>query len=406
MTLLKGPFDGRKWAFFIAALAVLLAAANLRGGLVVVGPLVADIRASLALSAGEFSLLTTLPLICFGLISICVPALARRVRAPLLVIMALLLIAAGAALRTTSLFNLVLVGTLLLGIAIALLNVLIPGLVKGYFPRQIGLMTGLYSVALSLGAGLGVYLAIPLRDAFDAWQAALQFWAILPLVCLPLWLYMLRIRTQEAPGPSARVTLWRDPTAWALTLFMGLQSFFFYSIATWLPKILMDAGLDDQDAGFAASMINLAGIPANLLIPMIAARMTDQRPLALLILVLGIAGLCGLWLTPTAAPVLWAALLGLCGSASLSFALSLFGLRTQSHVEATSLSAMAQSIGYLLAAAGPVMLGLVNDWMNSWSGALVLLMLLQLVQFGCGWYAGRPGFVQADSTRRATPSTC
>ncbi|UTW11260.1 MFS transporter [Marinobacterium rhizophilum] len=401
MTVLKGPFDGRRWPFFIATLALLLAAGNLRGGLVVVGPLVADIRASLALSASEFSLLTTLPLICFGLVSICVPALARRIRAPLLVIIALLLIAAGAGLRTTSLLSLVLTGTLLLGSAIALLNVLIPGLVKGYFPRQIGLMTGLYSVALSLGAGFGVYLAIPLRDAFDAWQAPLLFWALLPLLCLPLWLYMLRVRTQEAPGPSTRVTLWRDPTAWALTVFMGLQSFFFYSIATWLPKILMDAGLADEAAGFATSMISLAGIPANLLTPMIAARMKDQRPLALAVFLLGGAGLCGLWLAPTASPILWAALLGLSGSASLSFALALFGLRTQSHVEATSLSAMAQSIGYLLAAFGPMTLGLINDQMGNWSLALQLLVLLQLIQLGCGWYAGRPGFVSADSARRA-----
>nr|WP_067286355.1 MFS transporter [Marinobacterium profundum] len=399
MTLIKGPFDGRRWAFFLAVLAIIVAAGNLRGGLVVVGPLVADIRASLDLSASEFSLLTALPLICFGLVSGCVPALARRMRAPMLVIMALLLIAAGASLRTTSLFGLVLTGTLLLGSAIALLNVLIPGLVKGYFPRQIGLMTGLYSVALTLGAGLGVYLAVPLRDAFDAWQAPLLFWALLPLLCLPLWLYMLRVRIQEAPGPSARVTLWRDPTAWALTIFMGLQSFFFYSVATWLPKILMDAGLEDHDAGFATSMINLAGIPANLLTPMIAARMKDQRPLALLVFVLAMAGLCGLWLAPTAAPIFWAALLGLSGSASLSYVLALFGLRTRSHVEATSLSAMAQSIGYLLAATGPVMLGLVNDWMNNWSGALLLLMLLQLIQFGCGWYAGRPGFVMPDQSR-------
>ncbi len=401
MTVLKGPFDGRRWAFFIAALALLLAAGNLRGGLVVVGPLVADIRSSLALSAGEFSLLTTLPLICFGLVSIGVPALARRIRAPLLVFMALLLIAAGAGLRTTSLFNLVIAGTLLLGSAIALLNVLIPGLVKGYFPRQIGLMTGLYSVALSLGAGFGVYLAIPLRDTFGAWQAPLLLWSLLPLLCLPLWLYMLRVRTQEAPGPSARVTLWRDPIAWALTVFMGLQSFFFYSIATWLPKILMDANLADQDAGFATSMINLAGIPANLLTPMIAARMKDQRPLALVIFLLGTTGLCGLWLAPTMAPILWAALLGLSASASLSFALSLFGLRTRNHVEATSLSAMAQSLGYLLAATGPMMLGLINDRTSTWGAALLLLMLLQLIQLGCGWCAGRPGFVTADRTRRA-----
>jgi CP family cyanate transporter-like MFS transporter len=163
--------------------------------------------------------------------------------------------------------------------------------------------------------------------------------------------------------------------------------------------MLMDAGLSDQQAGFSASMINLAGIPANLLIPMIAARMASQRPLALLVLVLGVSGLGGLWLAPTAAPIVWASLLGLCGSASLSLALALFGLRTQSRIEATSLSAMAQSIGYLLAAIGPVLLGAVNDWMNNWSGALLLLILLQLLQFACGWHAGRPGFVVPDQNR-------
>ncbi|MFC6671194.1 CynX/NimT family MFS transporter [Marinobacterium aestuariivivens] len=399
-TSIKGPFDGRKWAFFGAALALLLAAANLRGGLVVVGPLVADIRAGLSLSASEFSLLTTLPLICFSLVSICVPRLARLVRAPVLVTGALLLIAAGAGLRATSFYSLMLAGTLLLGSAIALLNVLIPGLVKGYFPRQAGLMTGLYSVTLSLGAGLGVFLAVPLRDAFSAWQAPVLLWALLPLICALCWLGMLRIRSREmAPGTAGRISLWRDARAWNLTVFMGLQSLFFYSIATWLPKILMDAGLEDQQAGLATSMINLAGIPANLMVPIIAARMQDQRPLVLLVLVLGVTGLTGLWLNPTAAPLFWASLLGLSGSASLSLALALFALRTRSGLEATSLSAMAQSLGYLLAAAGPVVVGGLNDLQGSWGSALLLLIAAQVIQFGCGWHASRPGFVTPDQQR-------
>ncbi|NVK43752.1 MAG: MFS transporter [Oceanospirillaceae bacterium] len=396
---IKGPFDGRNLAFFGAALALLLAAANLRGGLVVVGPLVADIRAALGLSASQFSLLTTLPLICFGLVSICVPRLTRRYRAPVLAIGALLLIAAGSGLRASSFYTLMLIGTLLLGSAIALLNVMIPGLVKGYFPRQAGLMTGLYSVTLSLGAGCGVYLAIPLRDHFSAWQAPILLWALLPLLCAGCWLYMLRIRSQKAPGPATRVSLWRDSTAWSLTLFMGLQSLFFYAIATWLPKMLMDAGLVDQHAGLATSMINLAGIPANLLVPILAARLQNQRPLALLILLTGVSGLSGLWLAPTAAPLIWASLLGLTGSASLSLALSLFALRTRDVVEATSLSAMAQSIGYLLAATGPVLIGGLNDTQGHWQGALLLLIIAQLVQFACGWHASRPGFVVPDQQR-------
>ncbi|GGO88837.1 MFS transporter [Marinobacterium nitratireducens] len=400
---IKGPFDGRTWAFFGAAVALLLAAANLRGAVVVVGPLVADIRAAVGLSASQFSLLTTLPLACFGLFAICVPRLASRYRAPVLVIGALMLIAIGAGLRATSLYGLMLAGTLLLGSAIALLNVLIPGLVKGYFPRQAGLMTGLYSVTLSFGAGCGVFLAVPLRDHFGAWQAPLLLWALLPLLCACCWLYMLRTRTQRSSG-TARVSLWRDSTAWSLTLFMGLQSLFFYSIATWLPKMLMDAGLTDQHAGLATSMINLAGIPANLLVPILAARMQSQRPLALLILVLGLSGLSGLLLAPSAAPLLWASLMGLTGSASLSLALALFALRTRDIVEATSLSAMAQSLGYLIAATGPVMVGGLNDLQAHWHGALLLLILAQLAQFACGWHASRPGFVIPDQQRTA-PAT-
>ncbi len=406
-TRIKGPFDGRKWAFLGAMLAILLSAANLRGGIVVAGPLVNDIRAALTLSASQFSLLTTLPLLCFGLLSICVPSLARRFRAPMLIIAALLVISAGAALRSTSLYSLMLFGTLLLGAGIALLNVLVPGLVKGYFPRQLGLMTGLYSLTLSLSAGVGVYLAVPLRDSFDDWQAPMQLWALLPLLSALLWLPMLRVRSHEpAPGPSGRVTLWRDATAWALTVFMGLQSFFFFAIATWLPNILIDAGVDDQQAGLASSLVSLAGIPANLLIPMVAARMTSQRSLTALVLALGLTGLLGLRLSPASGTLLWASLMGLSASASLSLALTLFVLRSQNSRQATSLSAMAQSIGYLLAATGPVAFGAIHDWMGDWHGALLLLMLLQGLQFSCGWYAGRPGFVLADGAdgRRAPKS--
>lgn len=227
---LKGPFDGRPLAFALAVAAILLAAANLRGGIVVVGPLVEDIKQGLGFNARQFSMLTTLPLICFGVISALVPALTRRFAPPLLVLGALLLIMLGAALRITPTFLLILCGTLALGCAIALLNVLIPGLVKAYFPRQPGLMTGLYSVTLSIGAGLGVYLAVPMREAFTDWRAPMLLWALLPLLCLPPWLYLLRVHVRSYQPRSQGPSLWRNPRAWAITGFMGLQSTCFYSV--------------------------------------------------------------------------------------------------------------------------------------------------------------------------------
>lgn len=392
----KGPFDGRPLAFAGAVLAILLAAINLRGGLVVVGPLVDDIRAALHFSASQFSLLTTLPLICFGLVSACVPLLTRHITPPLVVVGALLLISAGAFLRIAEPFAIILAGTLLLGAAIALLNVLIPGLVKGYFPHQTGIMTGIYSVTLGAGAGLGVYLAVPLRDAFDNWHAPMLLWGILPLLCLPPWLYLLRVRSSSYQPPrQAEVKLWRNRTAWCLTGFMGLQSLYFYALATWLPKLLLDAGLNDAEAGLGAALLSVTGIPANLLVPVLAARMRDQRPLVWGIALLALCGLSGLMLLPALGTWIWASLIGLSAGASLSLALTLFALRSDGATQATALSAMAQSVGYLIAATGPLLFGALHDISGSWVPAVGLLILCQLMQLGLGLVAGRAGTLGA-----------
>ena len=299
-------------------------------------------------------------------------------------------------LRITPTFLLILCGTLALGCAIALLNVLIPGLVKAYFPHQPGLMTGLYSVTLSIGAGLGVYLAVPMREAFTDWRAPMLLWALLPLLCLPPWLYLLRVHVRSYQPRSQGPSLWRNPRAWAITGFMGLQSTCFYSVATWLPQLLLDAGLDDHYAGTLTSLINLFGIPANLLTPILAARLADQRPLVLSIAALAMLGLAGLLLAPAGAPVLWVGLIGFSVGAALSLALTLFALRSANGTQAVALSAMAQSVGYLIAATGPLIIGALYDLEKSWLIPLLLLLLLQGIQCLLGLVAGRPGTLNGD----------
>lgn len=393
------PFLGRPLIAGLAVVALLLTAANLRGGIVVVGPLVEQIRSSLAISASAFSLLTTLPLLCFGVISLCVPALSRRWSPQVLAIAGLLVIGLGVLLRLVNDYAVVLLGTLLLGAAIALLNVLIPGLVKAFFPRKVGLMTGLYSVTLSVGAGMGVYLAVPLLERFGHWHYPVALWAVLPLLCTLFWLPMLRVEGVGRPANPVRVSLWRDKLAWAITCYMGLQSFYFYSMATWMPKMLLESCLDAHDAGTATALINLVSIPFNFLVPIMAARLASQRRLVLGIFLASFTGLVGLWWQPAMAPLLWASLVGVgCGGA-LSLALSLFVLRAANTAQATALSAMAQSIGYLLAASGPVVLGMMRDVEGAWQGALLLMMALQCLQLGCGWYAARPAKVVPDQQK-------
>ena len=396
------PFSGRPFIAALAVAALLLAAANLRGGLVVTGPLVLEIREALAINASAFSLLTTLPLLCFGVVSIAVPWLSRRWAPQQLAIVGLLLISLGVALRLLEQFPLVILGTLLLGAAIAVLNVLTPGLVKAFFPRHMGLMTGLYSVTLSLGAGVGIYLAVPLMEQFGSWRYPVALWALLPLFSLLFWLPMLRVRNVERTGSLTRISLWRDKVAWAITLFMGLQSFYFYSIATWLPKILIDSGLDAHHAGVATALINLVSIPFNLFIPMLATRMRNQRLLVLGTFASSFIGVAGLWWYPSAT-LLWASFIGVGCGCSLSLALSFFVLRAANAIQATALSAMAQSIGYLLAALGPFSLGLMRDVSGHWQWALLCILVLQLCQLGCGWYAARPVHVMSDQQRLADP---
>jgi CP family cyanate transporter-like MFS transporter len=401
--LQPSPLELHKPALtWLAVFGLLLAATNLRGGLVVFAPLVMEIREALSLSASAFGMLTTLPLICFAVISILVPLLTRFFSSITLVVFGLLVISLGVILRLVASYPVVILGTLLLGSAIALLNVLIPVLVKVFFPSRIGLMTGLYSIMLSLGAGMGLYLAVPMMEYFNHWHYPVIVWALLPLLTCLIWLPLLTLRGEVKPVTGARVTLWKNSTAWAVTFYMGLQSFYFYAIVTWLPNILMESGLNPLEAGTATAMINLVSIPFNLFIPILAARMQQQKPLVALIFLLSFSGLAGLWWAPQQAPMLWASLIGMGAGGSLSLALSFFILRTRDGVQATALSAMAQSLGYLLASTGPVTLALVHDFSGHWLTAIVLLMLLQIFQLAFGWKAAGAVYVRPDADTLST----
>jgi CP family cyanate transporter-like MFS transporter len=378
---------------------IVIAGANLRAALTSVGPLVGEIRADTGISGGVAGLLTTLPLICFAALSLPASALAHRFGTRRVLTGSLVLLAAGIALRSARPVFALFAGTVVLGLAIAVGNVLLPSLVKRDFPERTGLLMGIYITVMNSGAALGAGVSVPLADMEDfGWRGALGVWALLALIAVLVWLPLIRSDTpsgeptEEARRASISAGLWKSRLAWQVTLFMGLQSLVFYASIAWLPEVLHADGLDTARAGWMVSLMQFVGIPAALFAPMLAARRSSQRGFLVAASLLSGAGILGLLLSGGpggAQTALWVSLLGLGQGASISLALTLFALRTNDAAAAAALSGMAQSVGYLLAASGPFLFGILHDLTTSWAPPLAVLVLVVLGQLIAGLGAGR-----------------
>ncbi|MDR7279925.1 CynX/NimT family MFS transporter [Catenuloplanes atrovinosus] len=381
-------------------IAVVLLAANLRPAVVAVSPLLSDIRAETGLSSAGAALLTTVPVLCFGLLAPFAPVLARRVGLVPVLVGVLGAMTVGGLLRLPESVVLLFAGTVVFGAAIAVGNVLLPVLVKREFPDRAGTMMGVYSVSLSAGAALAAGTAVPLLALLrDDWRTALAVWAVPPAIALLVWLPLLsRGSRGPRPGTAAPGTpLWRAPLAWAVTGFMGLQSLVYYATVAWLPEILIASGSDQARAGYALSVFNLVGIVASLAFTVTVGRTRRQGGYAVGSAVLYAAGFGGLLIAPGPLDFLWATLLGLAQGTTISLALALILLRMPSAGHAARMSGMAQGIGYLLAAAGPVLAGAVHDATGGWSWPLLLLGALLVPMAAAGAVAGRDVVLKVPS---------
>jgi CP family cyanate transporter-like MFS transporter len=374
---------------------VVAVAAVLRPPIAGVGPILGEVQRDLGLSAATVSALTALPVLCFGAGAFAGPALARRLGVDRALAAVLAALAAGLLIRVAEGAAALVLGTALAGAASAVANVLLPAVVKQDFPRRVGLMTGLYTASLSGSAALAALTAVPLSGwTASGWRGSLLVWGGVAVLALLLWLPQLRGRASRrpalaAPHPARRLLL--NTQALALSVFMGLQSLVFYSVLTWLPSLLSDAGWSPAESGALLSVATLVGVPAGLVLPPLAARSADQRWLSLAVSAVIAAGLIGLLLTPAAATLFWIVLLGLGLGAAFPLALLLIVLRSSTPSVTGQLSAMVQGLGYLLAASGPLLVGSVHEAAGSWSPALVLLLGCVVVQAGAGWIAGRAG---------------
>jgi CP family cyanate transporter-like MFS transporter len=393
----RGPSRLRGVLF---VLAIVLLAANLRPALTSVAPLIGQIRMDTGISNGVAGLLTTLPLLAFGLLSPVAPRLAHRFGMERTVLASLLVLAVGIVLRSAEAVAALFLGTAVLGAAIVVGNVLLPSLIKREFPAHAGLMTSVYSTALGISAALAAGVSVPIMDLIGVgWRGSLALWAVPALLAVVVWLpQMLRYgRPANAPAESFQAPsgLWRSSLAWQVTLFMGLQSLAYYVTLTWLPEILQEEGMSAARAGWMLALSQAVAIVSMFFAPVLAGRRPSQRGVVVAAVALSGAGTLGLLVAGSFASILWVVLLGLGQGACFSLALTFFALRAPDSQHAAALSGMAQTVGYLLAAGGPSIFGVLRDVTHAWAVPLAVLLAVTVCLLIAGLGAARDAHVAA-----------
>jgi MFS transporter, CP family, cyanate transporter len=380
---------------------LLVVAANLRASLTGVGPLLDRVQAELELSPAVAGLLNTLPLLAFAVLSPLVPRLAARWGPERLLGGALVVLTLGIAVRWVPTAIGLFAGTVLIGAGIAVGNVILPSLIKRDFPTKVGLLTSAYATVMGGVAAVASGVAVPISQvAPGGWHTALGCWIVLALVAVVVWLPQLR-RRQALETVRGHRLPWGSTLAWAVTAFMGLQSLGFYVVITWLPQVFQDSGVSAAAAGWLLFLFQAVAVVTSLAVPAVLRWARDQRALATASSAVLLTGYFGLLVAPEWA-LLWSVVLGLGGGACLVLALAFLSLRAPDATAAGALSAMAQSVGYLLAAVGPVIFGLLHTVGSGWRAPMMLMCVAAAGQVIVAMVAGR-GTV---SRRTPGPGTC
>ncbi|GGU54100.1 CynX/NimT family MFS transporter [Streptomyces daghestanicus] len=412
------PSTGRPWTVWTTRLLVLgivLAALNLRPAITSLGALLEEVRDGLGMSGSVAGLLTSVPPLCFAVFGVTAPRLARRFGPGAVVCAGMAAITAGLLVRpfvgNTAVF-LAASALALMGIAVS--NVLMPVIVKRWFPDRVGSMTGLYSMALACGTSIAAAATVPVTDALGGnWRPGLGVWAALAAAAVLPWLPFLRDRgaapgtgqapaTRSAPAgpgagrPALRIT--RSRTAWALAVFFGLQATAAYITMGWMAQIFRDAGVSAGTAGVLLAVTMAMGIPLAFVIPRVATRLPQQGPMVVVLGLCGLAGYAGLYLAPAGGAWAWAVLLGI-SNCAFPLALTMVGMRARTGPGVAQLSAFAQSTGYLISIPGPLLVGVLYQHSGGWGLPIALMAALMVPQMVVGVLAGRDRTVEEEAAR-------
>ena len=387
----------RPW---LLLLGLVLVALNMRPALSSMAPVLGQVSEGLGLNASQAGLLTTLPVLCLGLFAPLAPVLARRFGSERVVLGILLTLALGILVRSVLGVTGVFLGSVMAGASIGIIGVLLPGIVKRDFPQHAGTLTGVYTMALCLGAALAAGATVPLARHFDdSWALGLGFWLVPALIAMVVWLPQAR-QGHGLHKVAYRVRgLWRDPLAWQVTLYMGLQSSLAYIVFGWLPSMLIGRGLSPTEAGLVLSGSVIVQLVSSLSAPWLATRGKDQRLAIVIVMLVTLAGLFGCLYAPVSGLWGWAVVLGLGQGGTFALALTLIVLRSKDSHVAANLSSMAQGVGYTLASAGPFAVGLVHDLTGGWTAVGWIFAALGIGAILLGLGAGRALHVQVVSEK-------
>lgn len=364
---------------FYLGLTIVLVGLTFRAPLLSVSPLIETISTDTGITAATAGLLTTIPVVCFGVVSFASPALARRFGIELTLAGVLIVLLLGILMRVMPSLAALYGGTIVLGAAIAIGNVVLPGFIKREAPGHIGPMTALYSAAISGSGALGAGLTIPIMNALDlSWRWALAWPAILVIIAFAVmlpWLFQIRGARRIRPKAHRGTGVWRNSLAWFVTLYMGMQSFIFFATSGWLPTYLIAEGMSDAQAGAMLSASPLFGVGGSFIAPLLVRRGPDQQWLIWVSSIMCAIGLAGFVFLPLTLTLLWVAIFGFGSGMTLSLGLAFIGLRTHDANVTADLSGMAQSIGYTIAAAGPLLVGLLFDLIGDWTIPMTFILL-------------------------------
>jgi CP family cyanate transporter-like MFS transporter len=395
----------------LLVVGVLALGYNLRGAITSLPPVFPELQGSLGLSGATVSVLAATPVICFGVVSGFAAGLARRAGEERALLGASIGLVAGLIARGAAPAALLFPGTILASGAIAVMNVLLSSLIKRRWPERAGFLIGLYITALSAGAIVGSLVSVPLWQATGGSVALTLGWMAAPAaLAVLLWLPQARPRSATRPpaaagGPAAapsrpaRVAVYRHALTWHVTIFMGMQSLLYYATLSWLPTMLRDRGESAAGAGDLLALMGVGNLAVSMLVPVAAQRMRSQVTLVLPTVIAIAGGLAALLYAPLGGAVAWALILGAGQNAALALAIFFTAARAPPAAAAASLSSLAQAVGYLLASAGPLEVGLLHSATGSWTLPVMLLFGFCAVMLVAGLLAARPRILLTEAER-------
>jgi CP family cyanate transporter-like MFS transporter len=395
-----GGAPARSWARSggLVLVGVVLVAVNLRAAITSLGALLDEVRTGLHLSGTLAGVITTLPAVSFAAFGALTPWMTRRASAGRILAGAMAVLALGQLLRVATDSPAAFVATSVLALGgIAVANVLLPGLVKQLFPDRAGLITGVYTMSLITGASLAAATAVPIAHAAGSWRAGLGVWALLAFAAIVPWLpAALRhtgSRSNDAEAAAARVRPARTRLGWAMAIYFGTQSLSGYAIMGWLAQLFRDSGYPPATAGLLLAGVTAIGVPVALFMPAIAARRANLRPLVLTMSAAMAIGYLGLAVAPHGGAVLWVTVIAV-GQGAFPLALTMIGMRARTSHATVALSAFAQSMGYLIAGPGPLLVGVLYEASGGWRLPIGFLLVALAVQTAAGLAAARPRFIE------------